>query len=239
VVWSLLKPLTQLLIYYFAIGQFLGGARAVPDYAVFVFTGLTVWTLFSEVLSGSTNSIVNNSGLIKKVYLPREIFPLASVGSALFNFSIQFVILLAATVALGRFPWHLDLLYLPLSLIVVILFSFAFGLLLSAANVYLRDFQHLIEVLLLVLFWASPLVYSYQLVDKVIHGTVLEQIYLWNPVTLVVIGFQKAMWLSGANQVWPDHLGLRLIIVGVVSIILLWIAQRIFARLEGNFAQEL
>jgi ABC-2 type transport system permease protein len=238
-VWSLLRPLTQLLIYYLAIGKVLGGERSVHDYAIFVFTGLTVWTLFAEVLASSTNSIVANSGLIKKVYLPREIFPLASVGSAMFNFSVQFAILVIATIVLGQFPWHLGLLYLPLSLIVVLLFSFAIGLLLSAANVYLRDFQHLVEVALLVLFWASPIVYSYTLVHNFLHGNFLEQIYLWNPVTLVVLGFQKAMWLGGAGQLWPPDLALRLVIVGVISIFLLWIAQRVFARLEGNFAQEL
>jgi ABC-2 type transport system permease protein len=238
-VWSLLRPLAQLLIYYVAIGKFLGGERAVPDFAIFVFTGLTVWTLFAEVLSSSTNSIVVNSGLIKKVYLPREIFPLASVGSAMFNFVIQFGILAVATVALGRAPLHIQLLYMPLSLVVILLFSFSVGLLLSAANVYLRDFQHLVEVLLLVLFWASPIVYSYTLVHKFLHGDFFEQLYLWNPITLAVLGFQRAMWISGADQTWPSHLGLRLIIVGVVSIGLLWFAQRVFARLEGNFAQEL
>lgn len=238
-VWSLLRPLTQLLIYYVAIGKFLSAERSIPQFAIFVFTGLTVWTLFSEVLSGATSSIVNNSGLIKKVYLPREIFPLASVGSALFNFVVQFAILLAATVIVGQFPWHVDLLLLPLSIIVVLLFSSAIGLLLSAVNVYLRDFQHLIEVLLIALFWASPIVYSYTLVHKALGGNLLEQIYLWNPATLVVLGFQKAMWIAGADQTWPPDLALRLVIVGVVSIGLLWGSQRVFARLEGNFAQEL
>ena len=239
IAWSLLRPLTQLLIYYVAIGKFLGAERHVPDFAIFVFTGLTIWGLFSEVLSGATTSIVANSGLIKKVYLPREIFPLASVGSALFNFVVQFGILLVATIALGRFPWHMELLYLPFTVVVVLLFSFALGLFLSAVNVYLRDFQHLVDVALLVLFWASPIVYSYSQVDSVLKGNILEQIYLWNPVTLVVLGFQKAMWISGAQESWPTHLPLRLAIVGVISLVLLWVAQRVFARLEGNFAQEL
>lgn len=238
-VWSLLRPLTQLLIYYVAIGQFLGASRSIPDFAIFVFTGLTAWGLFAETLSGATTSIVANAGLIKKVYLPREIFPLASVGSALFNFVVQFGILAAATLVTGKFPLHADLLYLPLSMVVVVLFAFSLGLLLSAVNVYLRDFQHLIEVLLVVLFWASPIVYSYTLVHKVLDGNLLEQIYLWNPVTLVVMGFQKAMWVSGAGESWPPDLALRLGIVGVISIALLWGAQRVFARLEGNFAQEL
>jgi ABC-2 type transport system permease protein len=239
ILWSLLRPLTQLLIYYIAIGKFLGAERSIPDFGIFVFTGLTIWTLFSEILSGATSSIVMNAGLIKKVYLPREIFPLAAVGSALFNFATQFAILLLAVLVIGEFPWHIQLLYLPLSIAVVVLFGFAIGLLLSAVNVYLRDFQHLIEVLLIALFWASPIVYSYTLVHKALNGNILEQIYLWNPATLVVMGFQKAIWVSGKDQIWPPDLTERLILVGILSLGLLWISQRVFARLEGNFAQEL
>ena len=128
---------------------------------------------------------------------------------------------------------------LPLSFAVLIVFSFAIGLLLSAVNVYLRDFQHLVEVMLLVLFWASPIVYSYTLVHRVLNGNIFEQIYLWNPVTVAVMGFQKAMWVAGANEVWPDDLALRMAVVGAISVGILWVAQRVFARLEGNFAQEL
>lgn len=237
--WSLLRPITQFLIYYLAVGKVLGADRSIPEYAIFVFSGLTIYALFSEILSTSTTSIIANSGLIKKVYLPREIFPLSSVGSALFNFSIQLAILIVATVVVGSIPLHADLLYLPLSIVVVVLFSTAVGLLLSAVNVYLRDFQHLVEVLLLVLFWASPIVYSYTLVHNALQGNWLEQIYLWNPITLVVMGFQKAMWISGAGEIWPADLAIRLAIVGLFSLVLLWVAQRVFSRLEGNFAQEL
>jgi ABC-2 type transport system permease protein len=238
-VWSLLRPLTQLVIYYVAVGKFLGAERSIPEFAIFVFTGLTVWGLFSEILSGSTTSIVANSGLIKKVYLPREIFPLATVGSALFNFFVQLLILVIATVSLGQAPIHINILYLPLALLVVLLFSFSIGLMLSAVNVYLRDFQHLVEVVLLVLFWGSPIVYSYGLVHQALNGNWLEQIYLWNPVTVVVMAFQKAMWTAGADELWPPNLVGRLLVIGVISLVLLWVSQRVFAKLEGNFAQEL
>ena len=102
--WSLARPLTMLLVYYFAIGVFLGAARNTPDFAIFIFTGLTAWQLFSDIVIIGTGSIVGNAGLIKKVYVPRELFPLSVVGSALFNFAIQLSVLLAATALLGRFP---------------------------------------------------------------------------------------------------------------------------------------
>ncbi len=242
ILWSLIRPLAQLLIYYIAIGQFLGAARSIPDFAIFVFTGLTVWGLYSEIVSAGTSSILSNSGLVKKVYVPREIFPLATVGGALFNFVVQFVILIGATIVAGKPPLHPALLYAPMSVILVVILGTAFALVLSALNVYLRDVQHLVEILLLVFFWASPIVYSMGFVNNALQGSWLEEVYLANPVTLAIIGMQKAMWVAGTNdpaQYWPDYLLLRMVIALVVSLVVLWVAQRVFSRLQGNFAQEL
>src|SRR5690606_5295180 len=99
--WSLIRPIVTLIIYYVAIGQFLGAARSIPDFAIFVFTGLTLWGLYYEIITVSTGSILSNAGLIKKVYLPREIFPLAAAGSAFVNFFVQLAILLLATFVFG------------------------------------------------------------------------------------------------------------------------------------------
>jgi ABC-2 type transport system permease protein len=242
VVWSLMRPLAQLIIYYVAIGQFLGAARSIPDFAIFVFTGLTVWGLYSEIVNAGTTSIVGNAGLIKKVYLPREIFPLASVGGALFNFLVQFAILVAATFVLGRPPFHVDLLYVPLSIAIIVVLATGIALVLSALNVFLRDVEHLVEILLLILFWASPIVYSAAFVHGAIGGTWLEELYFANPVTLAVLGMQKAMWVAGSEdpaQYWPDFLWLRMLIALAVSFVFLWIGQRVFSRLQSNFAQEL
>jgi ABC-2 type transport system permease protein len=250
--WSLIKPLTMLLIYYVAIGHFLGAARGIPDFAIFVFAGLTIWGLYSEIISGGTMSILSNAGLIKKVYLPREIFPLASTGSALFNFAVQFIVLIAATVVLGKFPLSWNLIYVPISLGIVILYGVAAALLLSALNVYLRDIQYLVEVAMLILFWASPIVYAWSLVTKAVGGATswLAELYLLNPVTVAVLAFQKGIWSSGstttvidgntvAAQPWPIDLDVRLGVVLLIGVVLLFVCQRAFQRLQGNFAQEI
>jgi ABC-2 type transport system permease protein len=245
VVWSLFRPLVQLLIYYFAIGQILGAARLIPDFAIFVFIGLTVWSLFSEIVSGSTTALISNAGLVKKVYLPREIFPLSAVGGAIFNFAVQLAVLLAAIAILSTFPLDARLLFAPLALVTLLVFSVAVGLVLSAVNVYLRDTEHLVEIALVILFWLSPIVYSFTFVHTALNGGWLEQLYLANPVTLAVIGMQRALWNAGSTatgaleQDWPDNLELRLLVALVASLVLLWIAQRIFSRLQGSFAQEL
>lgn len=252
-IWSLIRPLTMLLIYYVAIGQFLGAARGIPDFAIFVFTGLTIWGLYSEIVSTGTMSIIGNAGLIKKVYLPREIFPLAATGSAIFNFVIQMVVLVGATVLLGQFPLSWNLLYVPMAIVIVLVWGVAFALLLSALNVYLRDVQYLVEVAMLILFWASPIVYSWSLVvDAIANSRApwLIEVYLLNPVTVAVLAFQRGLWQAGSEtrtmgdvtvgpQPWPPDLDLRLIVTAVVGIVFLIVCQRVFQKLQGNFAQEI
>lgn len=249
--WSLIKPLTLLLIYYVAIGQFLGAARGIPDFAIFVFAGLTIWGLYSEIVSAGTMSIVSNAGLIKKVYLPREIFPLAATGSALFNFAVQMAVLIVATIVLGQFPVSWNLLYVPVAIGIVLIYGIAFAILLSALNVYLRDIQYLVEVAMLLFFWASPIVYAWSYVVNAVNvPSWLPAVYLLNPVSNAVLAFQKGMWQAGSEtrvidgvsippQPWPADLDLRLAIVAVVGLVLLIICQRVFQKLQGNFAQEI
>ena len=238
-VWSLGRPLVQLAIYYVALGKFLGAARGTPDFAVFIYAGLTAWGLFNDAVQLGTNSIVANSGLIKKVYLPREVFPLSVLGSSLFNFAIQFVILVGATIAVGKFPTGSRWLFFPVSLAVLVVYATALALLLSAINVYLRDVGYLVEILLQVFFWASPIVYTWRLAAPQLGHAGLASLYLANPMTAVTLGFQRTFWVRGDAQPFPAHLGTRLCIMLAIGLVLLWLAQRVFARLQANFAQEL
>jgi ABC-2 type transport system permease protein len=237
--WALARPLVQLAIYFVVLGHFLGAARGIPDFAVFVFTGLTAMGLFQEIAVGGTGSIIANAGLVKKVYMPRELFPLASTGSGLFNFSVQLIVLLIATLLAGAPPLHAEILYAIPSLAVLLVYGLAFALFFSAVNVYLRDIQYLVEVATMLLFWMSPVVYSWQMVTTIITNPVLLEIYTNNPLTLAVIGFQEAFWVAGDALEQPSQLLLRLIIAFVVGLVLLLISHRVFLRLQGDFAQEL
>ncbi|WP_125774508.1 ABC transporter permease [Antribacter gilvus] len=253
--WSLGRPLAMLLIYYLALGQFLGAARSVVDFAIFIYAGLTAWGFYSEAILAGTGSVVANAGLVKKIYLPREIFPLSAVGSALFNFGVQLVVLVLATIVVGKFPVGDDWVYFPLALAVLVVFATAMSLILSAVNVYLRDVQYLVDIFIMVFFWLSPIVYLWSFVRDALLDTTMSpatqelvmNIYLSNPITLAVIGFQETFWAAG-DGVHPEtkvpyahvpDLALRLGIALAVGILLLWVAQRIFTRLQANFAQEL
>ena len=241
--WTLIRPLVMLLTYYLILGEVLGAAKGVPNFGIYIFSGLTIYALFSESIGAAAGSIVNNAGLVKKIYLPREIFPLASVGGAVFLFGMQMVVLIGAIVVFGMWPDPAGLVYILPSIVLVLVYALALGLLLSALNVYLRDVQYITEIMLTLLMWASPIVYSWQMVADVIArfglpAWVLE-IYTDNPLTLAVLGFHRALWAGGTPADFPPDLALRMGIAGVIGLALLFVAHTLFQRMQGSLAQEL
>jgi ABC-2 type transport system permease protein len=246
--WTLIRPLLYLLVYAIAIGIFLGAGRVIPDFGVYLFTGLLAWTLFTDIVGGSTGAIVANAGLVKKVYFPRELLILSVVGAALVNVALQAGVLVIAYLVTGSWPALGDLYLVPLATLVLVLFATALGLLFGAINVYLRDATYLVEVGLLMWFWMTPIVYDWTKVQTQLTVTHdlpwLFQLYLANPMANVVLAYQRALWPAGQTPqgqpfYYDGNLSLRLVVVGLASALLLWLAQRVFARAQGNFAQEL
>jgi ABC-2 type transport system permease protein len=239
--WTLIRPLMQLLVYAVAIGKFLGASNGLDDYPIYVFSGLTIWTLFSEILSAGTGSLLTNGGLIKKLYLPREVFPLATVASAMFNASTQIVILVAGTFALDSYIKPGRVGYALLAVAIVLTWGTALALVLGAVNVYLRDTQFLVEIFLLWGLWTAPVVYQYRQASTEIvkHGQWLLDIYLANPITEAVLGFHRGLWSKEDPANTISDLLPHMLIVLAVGMVLLVVAQRVFSRLQANFAQEL
>lgn len=246
--WTLLRPLLYLLVYSVAIGVFLGSGKTIPDFGVYMFTGLLAWNFFTDIIGGCTGSIVGNAGLVKKVYFPRELFPLSVVGAAFVNFLLQAVVLIVGYAATWRWPRLSNFGLIPLALLTLMVFATALGLLLAAANVFLRDVTYLVDVGLLLMFWMTPIVYDWTKVHNELVGqhslTWLFRIYMANPMADVVLSFQRALWPGGLTKkgaafYYSGDLYLRLGVLLAVSCVLLWFAQRVFARAQGNFAQEL
>ena len=241
--WTVIRPLVQFLVYYVVLGQLIGAARGIDNFAIYLFAGFTLYTFVADVIFGATGSIIGNAGLVKKIYLPREIFPLGSIGAASFMFLVQLGVLLVAAILLNALPSPVQMLWFFPSLGMVMVWSLATGLLLAALNVYLRDIQYLTEVVMMLAMWASPIVYSWTMVLDVVKRYHLPdwilEIYLANPLTIGVMGFHRAFWNSGTPADYPPNLGLRMAIMGAIGLVFLWIAHRAFTRMQGNFAQEL
>lgn len=245
VLWSLIKPLLQLAIYFFAIGKLLGAERSTPNFAIFVFVGLTTWSLFAEVLTSSTTSILRDSGLVKKVNVPREIFPISASLSSLVNFFTQLIVLIAAIAIFSNYQFSTEIVLVPISIIMLFVLASSVGMLLSAWNVYLRDVEHFVEVFLIAFFWLSPIVYPFSMVANLNAPNWLVELYSLNPVTLAITGMQKGLWAPGLTEseqsllAWPANLEVKLVIAFFISLCVSFICQRIFSRLQGNFAQEI
>jgi ABC-2 type transport system permease protein len=194
-VWSMLNPAIVLIVYYVVFKYFL--KSGIPDFALFLFSGLIAWNLLSTALPGSSAAIVANAGIVKKVAFPREILPLAQVGTASVFFFFQAIVLVLFLAGFEYAPaWD----YLPVllfALVDLIVLTAAIAVFLAAVNVYYRDVEHLVLVLLQAAFWGVPIIYSYNTVYQLLqrHGLLwLARIYLVDPIVPVLLAFQRAIY---------------------------------------------
>ena len=248
--WSMLNPALYLVVFYIVFQIILGSG--IPQFAIFLLSGLLVWNLFTSALPAATGSVVGNSAIVKKVAFPREILALACTGASLVHFFLQSVVLLIALTVFHHSPAYS---YLPLlipALIALLLLTSALGVLLAAVNVYFRDMQHLLELALLAWFWATPIVYQYRLVSDKAHGhALLYHVWRLNPVTPIVVTFQRAIY-NRLSPIGRNHQPVKILppaspswylwqlgVVIIASLVLGAIAMVVFGRLEGNFAEEL
>ena len=252
--WSLLAPAMALTVYAVVFGVAL--KNGYPNFVILLFSVLLGWNLFQTAVLTATPVIVNNAGLVKKVSFPREILVLASVGSASVFFFFQSCVMVIFLVALHWRPAFGEMWLIPVALVPLLVFCSAMAIFLAAVNVYLRDTQHLIEVVVgSAWFWACPIVYSYQKVVQVglADHHIPAWIYFLNSMTRIVMMFERVLYartfvhLTTAGhplaQLLPGwgpmtYVKLDALVLGV-SLVLLYGAMVVFGRLAGNFAEEL
>ncbi len=252
VMWSMVAPALSIGVYFLVFQVIL--KNGVPDYVVMLWAGMLVWTFFSAVVVNGTGIVVQRAGIVKKVAFPREILALSTVGTALVYFFLQLIVLGVLMGVMGHAPAWGDVWLLPLAFLGLLLLASALGIVLSAVNVYFRDMQHLVEVGIFLWFWLTPVVYSFQrTVAPMLGAKDLTWIYFLNPITPVVLTFQRVLYgQTMVTATTPDHAMLNVlpnwsalhyaVLNGVLiaaSGVALIVAIRIFGRLQGNFAEEL
>jgi ABC-2 type transport system permease protein len=253
VAWSMLNPLLYLAVFGVVFTFFL--KSGIPDFPVFLLSGIVAWTLFSTAVGQATTSIVGNANLVSKVAFPREILPLASIGAAVVNFGFQLLVLIVFTLLIGH-GLGSGLVLLPLAFAVLVLFTAAVSLLVAAFNVRYRDTQHLVELGLLAWFWITPIVYPAGTIAKKFADSGWSfDLFLINPLADIALAFQRAVYGAAAvgteggriaehgQPILPDagiaYYALRLGIVGLASLALLFLSWRFFFNRSGDFAEEL
>lgn len=242
VAWSMLNPALYLVVFYIVFTYFL--PNRVEDFPVYLLAGLLPWTLFTTGLQGATVSVVGGANLVPKVAFPHEMLPLAAIRAQTVNFFFQVVVLVAFLVIFGYPLVHRGIALLPLALAVLLVFTTAVGFATAALNVRYRDTGHLVDLALLAWFWSTPIVYPASLVRDNLEGAF--SLYLLNPLSNIVLAFQRGIYGGVSDDALAElpapelsWYAIRLLILGAISLVLLYLSWRLFFRRSGDFAEEL
>jgi ABC-2 type transport system permease protein len=238
--WTYVKPATQLVVYYVAMGRFLRLNDRVDNYVVYLFSGIVVINLFNEILRNTTASIVGNAPLVGKVYLPRELFPVASVWVAFVHFLPQVAVLLVGALVFGWRPGPMNILAFVAGVLVVAVFSLGIGLMFAAWNVLFRDAENFADLIGMVSIWLSPIFYKWDMVAGAVPAWIWA-IYACNPLSVAAELFHYAFWAPTRGVVAdvPTQFGIWAAVASAVCIIVLVLGQMVFRHHEVRFAEEL
>ncbi len=248
-VWSLANPLILLGIYYVIFAVVFD--NGVPNYHVYLMSGLLAFSAFSAGVTGASGSVVANAGLVKKVRFPLLVLPLSGVGFAMVQLALQLPVLLVIALISGVNFFHAPLLLAIPALALLVVFSTALGVLAAALNVRYRDTSHFVEIAMIAWFWANPILYQAHLVKDQLDRHGVFWAYFLNPMATVVSTMQRAIYQTptyvdkaGDPQmllVDPGYLfyARNLAIGFAISGVLLLLARRTFTRLQADFAEDL
>lgn len=243
-IWSYINPLSQFLIYYVVMGVLFGLHKDVPNFAIHMFCGIIIVHFFNETFNAGTRSIVRNKSLVKKMALPREMFPVASMLVSGYHVLPQLAIMLIVCVALGWTPTFMGMVSLVLALLIIATLGTALALVFSAANVFFRDVSNVASILTNFVRFGVPMIYPYTLVGKRFGH--FAAYYLYNPIADAVLLFQRAFWVGttpNPGYVEAKHIPGTLmaysLLALVVSVVLLVLAQVIFSRLQDEIPERL
>lgn len=225
VLWSFVNPLLMVMVYAIIFPLIL----RVPEenYLIFLIVGIIPWNFFTTVVAQGTTTIMVNANIVKKVYFPREILPISVVTSGLINFLISCIIILAFVLA-GGLGLSSYLLFLPVVLITQYFLSLGIVFILSAVNTYVKDVEYIVNFLLLMMFYLTPILYSPTMIPEQYRF-----IFDLNPMNQIITGYRAIFYY----QKMPDLQALGLVLA--FSLVITFIGYKIFNKLEKGFAEEI
>jgi len=253
--WSYIQPLVRFCMYFFVVGLVLGLHKDVPNFAIHMFAAIVGVHFFTETFASGTRSIVKNKAIVRKMAMPREMFPVSAVIVSAINTFPQLLILFVASVAVGWRPDPGALLAGILGITIITLLGTALALLFAGMNVFFRDFQNIVATFTLFTHWIVPMIYPFERLatSSLGQNPWFYAAYLSNPLTVAVLLLQRAVWIpttlgkgsfpTDVNDIGyptlPNHLMLLGWLMVLVSFVILVLCQVAFQRLEGKFAERL
>jgi len=229
--WSLLNPILTMLVYYFVFSIVL--RAGIKEFAVFLICALLPFNFLSNSVNYGASSIIANSNLVNKIYFPREIIPLSIVLSNLINFFFELAALFIVLGIMG-YKFYIFLYLLPVVIFIQFFLVVGMSLLVSALNVFFRDLQHLITIIMMVWFFGTPIIYPLSMVPER-----FQFIIKINPMTIYAAYYRNIFYYVK----YPEGAGFpsapeTLIALGI-TLLIFFIGYFVFKRLEFRFAEEI
>lgn len=222
--WVILNPFIQMIVMSFVFSIILRIADLGVPYPLFLFAGLLPWTLFTNSLSSSMGALVGNSGLLTKIYFPREIFVISTIIAKIVDF------LLASVVFIGmmfyfKMPISIYMLWIFPIFFIQQIFTYGISLLVSAFNLFYRDIQYVVGLLLIVWMYLTPVIYPVEIFPEKYRW-----IFQLNPMAVIINAYRQVILARDMPNLFS------LSIAFGTSFILLVVSFAIFKKLEGKFA---
>ena len=225
VLWSFINPLLQIMVYAIVFPLIMRNNQ--EHYTLFLCSALIPWTFFSSTVIRSSFTMIENGNILKKVYFPREILPISIVTSEAINFIISTIIIIGFAVFEGV-GFSKYLIFYPLVLIVQYILLIGIALIVSSITVFVRDLQHIIGVIIQLLFYATPIVYATNSIPDS-----FSWILKFNPMTYIIDGYRSMFY----SHTMPNIKALLIVLTIGVGVCVL--GYLIFNKLQKRFAEEL
>lgn len=225
VLWSFVNPLLMVLVYAIVFPYIMRFQE--DNYLIFLIVAIIPWTFFTTVIAQGSITVRTNANIIKKVYFPREILPISVVLSGLVNFFISCIIIFAFLIGSG-IGLSLHLLLLPVIALIQFMLSLGLVFIISAVNIYIKDVEYIVNFIISLLFYATPILYNINMFE----GSALANVLVLNPLTHIINAYRNIMYYKAM----PDFKALS--IVAIISFLVMVIGYKVFKKLEKGFAEE-
>ncbi|EGK09032.1 ABC transporter permease [Kroppenstedtia eburnea] len=238
--WTLLEPLGLMAIYTLVFGYIIDLNKGIDPYPLYVLAGLIPWTFFNNSIRKGTKALSGNASLIKKVYFPREIFPLTMLISNLVNFIPAFALVFIMAVAYGQSIQWDYLAMLPGVILLQALFTLALALLVSVLNVYYRDVEFIVNLVMRAWMYLCPIIYPISILYEEKSSELVQQfadLYFLNPMAVMISMYHGVFF---DDQGLPDKFGIPgfwLIYTVALTVILFLAAWVLFRRMNRRVGE--
>lgn len=223
--WTFLNPLLQLIVYTIVFSTIM--RTNIDKFYIYLFIGLIPWLFFATCIQAGSTSILMNKDLIKKIYFPRIILPISTVNSAFMNMFYSMIVVLL-TILVSGIGFSKYILLLPLAMIMQYILVLGMTFIFSALNVYFRDLEYILNIIVMMWFYLTPIVYKIEMIP--------EKYRLWfylNPMTGIINFYRNILYYKRMPSF--NAFG-GILIYGIIMIV---IGYFVFEKLQKNFAEEL